>query len=383
MIVKGLCISDIHFGVGADERIYNELSIVKDYIQKNDLNVIHINGDFFDRKLSFNEPAALLAMQFFYELRELCIKRKIKLRIVHGTLGHERHQTDMFKKFESKYLDMKIYDTVGEEELFPGFKVLYIPEEYPVDADEYYAPYKKKQYQAIMGHGMWDFVAVQSVIEAGDDTKHESCPVLKVKDWESAIPHGFAMFGHIHARHVYKKKFFYPGSFSSWDFTDISDKGFAVYSYDTEKKYYNVKMVNNKLCPTYGTVNVNKLGLDLTTCSVQDIQAAVAPLAEKYDFFRLDVDNLSLDKVEIIKLAYKNNGKIKIKKVEKKTSIFKESEERFNKWDYILKGVMPIEEVVLKYIKEEMSGNPAASMITIDTVKEALDIENKKEEDAA
>ena len=72
MIVRGLCLNDLHFGLPCSERIFNELSQVLDFIRKNDLDVIHINGDYFDRKLSFGEPAALMAMQFFYDLRELC-----------------------------------------------------------------------------------------------------------------------------------------------------------------------------------------------------------------------------------------------------------------------------------------------------------------------
>jgi len=380
MIVKGLCISDIHFGVGPDARIYDELSIVKDFISKNKLDVIHINGDFFDRKLSFGEPAALLAMQFFYELRELCIKNKIKLRIIHGTLGHERNQTEMFKRFESRYLDMKIINNVSEEELFPNFKVLYMPEEYPVNADEYYGEYKKKTYNAIFGHGMWEFAAVKSLIEKGDYSAHETCPVLKIADWEPTIPHGFAMFGHIHKRIVYRHKFYYPGAFSAWDFTDISERGFAYYTYDTEKQYYNIRLVNNLLCPKYGTIDVSKLGLDLNTCSVNDIKEAIAPLADKYDNFRLDLDNISLDKAEIIKLAYKNDPKIKIKKVEQKTSILHENSDEFNKWDYILKGTMEIEDVILKFIKEELKDNPVSETITIDDIKKAIGSEEDKDE---
>jgi len=376
MVVKGLCISDLHFGVGVDQRLYDELSIVKEFISKNEINVIHINGDFFDRKLSFGEPAALLAMQFFYELREICIKRKIKLRIIHGTMGHERNQTEMFKRFESKYLDMKIFNTVEEEELFPNFKVLYIPEEYPVDADEFYAPYKKKKYNALFGHGMWDFVAMQSNIEAGDNTSHESCPVLKTSEWEKCIPHGFAIFGHIHARHVFHKKFFYPGSFTAWNFTDISDKGFAYYTYDTEKQFYNVKLINNLRCPTYGTIDITELGLDLDKCSVTDIQEAVAPIAAKFDNFRIDLDKLSLDKIEIIKLAYKNDPKIKIKKIESKVNLLKESDNSFAKWDYILKGTMPIDEVIYKYIKEELVNNPKSETITLEEIREAIKEEN-------
>lgn len=372
MIVKGLCISDIHFGLPQSQRFYDELSIVKDYIAKNKLDVIFINGDYFDRKLSFNEPAALIAMQFFYELRELCIKKKIKLRLIHGTLSHERNQIEMFNKFASPYLDMKIFNTVTEEELFPGFNVLYVPEEYPVNAEEYYREARSKEYSAMMMHCMWDFIAIDSMLEQANRTDFQTAPIFIYEEWKNCIKHGFAACGHIHKRHIYKKKIFYPGSFSSWDFTDISERGFLTFSYDTEKKYYNVQFVDNTLCPTFGTIKSSDLGLNLNECSVEDIKSAIEPLSEQYDYFRLDIVDMPSDKLELVKRMYKDNPKIKLKIEEKKSYVTTTKDDKFAKYEYIFKNTLPVEEVVARFIKEELSEMEGAENITPEQIKDII-----------
>ena len=369
MVVKGLCLNDLHFGLPCSERIFNELSQVLDFIRKNDLDVIHINGDYFDRKLSFGEPAALMAMKFFYDLRELCIKKKIKLRIIHGTMGHERGQTEMFRRFASKYLDMKIFNEVSEEELFPGFNVLYVPEEYPVNAEEYYRPYREKVYNAIFMHCMWDFIAMNSNIEEGDRTDMQTAPVFKYNEWAQTIPHGMAICGHIHARHVYKKKIFYPGSFSAWNFSDISEKGFTYYTYDTEKQFYKVSFINNTMCPTYGIISANELGLDLEKASVEEIMNATKALADKYDYSRLDIESLPLDTLELLKRAYKEDPKIKLGIKKNKNHLLIESNNNeFDKYSYILNGDMSIVDVILRFIKEDLSSHEGADKITKDDI---------------
>lgn len=377
MIVKGLCISDLHFGISCSKRLLEELSIVKDYIEKHDLDVIHINGDFFDRNLSVNEPGAILGMQFFFDIRNLCIRKKIKLRVVHGTDGHERQQTEMFKSFSSNHLDMKIFNTVTDEELFPGFRVLYMPEEYPLDANEYYKEWKTKEYNAIMGHGMWDFVAVQSVIEQGDRTNVKTCPVLKYDEWAPTIPHGMAIFGHIHARQVYKKKIYYPGSFTAWDFCDISDKGFAVYTYDTEKKYYNVNLITNQRSPKYLVKKLNKLGLDLEHLDFDELKRIVKEEASKVDFFRLEVDAVPLEAQEVLKKLFKDESNISVKfNTPKKTLEHTRTDDIYTKYDYLFNDTLKIEDNIMRYIKENMIGHDNADKITVEMIRELLDIPN-------
>ena len=230
-----------------------------------------------------------------------------------------------------------------------------------------------------MMHGMWDFLAMKSMIEEANRTDFQTAPIFKWEDWKQTVPHGIIMCGHIHSRHVYKNHIFYPGSFSAWDFTDISEKGFAYYTYDTEKKFYRVKFINNTKCPTYGTITLNDLGLDLNECSIEDFQEAVKLESEKYDNFRIDIDTdkMPLEKTELIKKIYKDNPKIKVKILEKKILLLEEDKDKYSKYEYIFKNTLPIEEVIYKYINEEMSNIEGHDKITVDQIKEIITVDEE------
>ena len=179
----------------------------------------------------------------------------------------------------------------------------------------------------------------------------QTAPVLKYNEWAQTITHGMAICGHIHARHVYKKKIFYPGSFSAWNFSDISEKGFTYYTYDTEKQFYKVSFINNTMCPTYGIISANELGLDLEKASVEDIMNATKALADKYDYSRLDIETL--------KLGIKKN---------KNHLLIESNNNEFDKYSYILNGDMSIVDVILRFIKEDLSSHEGADKITKDDI---------------
>ena len=52
MKYKGVMIADIHFGALPVERLYNELEIFLDFIEKKSLDFIVILGDWFDKKIN-------------------------------------------------------------------------------------------------------------------------------------------------------------------------------------------------------------------------------------------------------------------------------------------------------------------------------------------
>ena len=92
-IIKGVNIQDLHFGHRDTERMYNELSIVKEYLLNNEVHILNINGDYFDRKLTASEPAIFYAVTFFSELVDICKEKNIKLRVLQGTRSHDLNQT--------------------------------------------------------------------------------------------------------------------------------------------------------------------------------------------------------------------------------------------------------------------------------------------------
>jgi DNA repair exonuclease SbcCD nuclease subunit len=373
-IVKGVNIQDLHFGHKDTERMYNELSIVREYLLNNEVHILNINGDYFDRKLTASEPATLYAVNFFSELVEICKEKNIRMRVLQGTRSHDLNQiSTLFQHYlNDPDLDLRFIHTVEEEQLL-GLDVLYIPEEYPEDSEEYYGEFKKREYSMINGHGTWDFVAFENQIEHGAQTNTLSAPIFMYSEWKDAVKNGFISFGHIHGRNQYGQKIFYSGSFTRWNYVEPSDKGFITWWYDTDKKTYKVEFVDNALAPSFEAISVKSIfeGKDLAKLSLEEVSLALNLAIERYDNVRIDLSGLSEEKIKILKKSLSDNPKVKTE-VRQKKALLKESAEPaiYEKYSYILKRELPLNETVKKFVKEEFEQE-----ITLDKINELLKAE--------
>lgn len=347
--------------------MYNELSLFKDFIKNNEINLIVINGDYFDKKLSIGDPESFYAFSFFKELVDIVREKGIILRIIQGTRSHDLNQLQAFKAYENDTtVNFKIIETVSTEDLL-GLHILYIPEEYPENVDEYYEEYKKEKYNIGFAHGTFDFVAPPGSIEISNRSTHSS-PVLFWKDWEDSFEKGFISSGHIHGRNVYANKIYYPGSYTRWSYGERSEKGFTYFEYNLDNETYNVKFINNTLAPKYDVVAVS----DITVINedVETFQKALDEMVEKTDNLRIDLAGLPEDKIKILKEYYKNNPKVKIEVKDSKKVMLKESVEtkskEFEKWHYITKRMLPLNETIKRYCKEELDKD--ISIETIDSI---------------
>jgi hypothetical protein len=373
MIVKGLVIKDLHFGHKRTEQMYSELQIVKDYLNSNEIHILNINGDYFDRKLVGTEPAIFFAVSFFSELVDICKKKNIKIRIIQGTRSHELNQlTTMFQHYLfDPSIDMKIFYEVSEENLY-NLNFLYVPEEYPEDGIEYYKTYKTKHYNVMHGHGTWDFVHFSTMIENEEEPIKpgtHAAPVFVYDEWKNAIEGGLAIFGHIHKRQSHKNVF-YGGSFTAWGYGDRSEKGFTTYEVDNETGKWKFDYHNNEKAPRYDVTTVKTLfsDRDLKDVTIEEIQKVINEEVSKTDNLRVDLAGLSEDKIEIFKKAFKENPKIKIE-VKKKKALLKESNEQaiYEKYGYILNRELPLDETVKRFISEEYK-----TEMTLEKIKELL-----------
>ena len=370
-IIKGVNIQDLHFGHKDTERMYNELSIVKEYLLHNEVHILNINGDYFDRKLTASEPAIFYAVNFFSELVDICKEKNIKLRVLQGTRSHDLNQTStLFQHYlNDPDLDLRFIQTVEDEHIL-GLDVLYVPEEYPENAEEYYGEFKKKEYSMINGHGTWDFVAFDNQIEHGNQTNTLSAPIFVYSEWKDAVKNGFISFGHIHGRNQYGQKIFYSGSFTRWNYVEPSEKGFITWWYDTDKKTYKVEFVDNKLAPSFEAISVKSLfeGQDLSKLSLEEVSLALNLAVERYDNVRIDLSGLSEEKIKILKKSLSENPKVKTE-VRQKKALLKENAEPaiYEKYSYILKRELPINETIKKFVKEEFEQE-----ITLEKINELL-----------
>ncbi len=371
MLVKGVTIQDLHFGHKNTDKMYAELAQVKDFLNNNEVHILNINGDYFDRKLVGTEPAMFYAVTFFSELVEICKEKNIKLRALQGTRSHELNQlSTMFQHYLSDpELDFKIVLTVEKEEIL-GLNVLYVPEEYPENVAEYYSEYMSGNYNIIHGHGTWDFAAFENQIEEAEKTGTHVAPVFMYPDWEASIKKGFAIFGHIHKRQNYKNVY-YSGSFTRWGYGDRSDKGFVYYEVDTETKKWVFKYIDNTQAPRYDVISVKEIfkGRDLEKLSFDEIKLALDTVIGESENIRIDLAGLTEDKIKVFRKSLQENSNVKVEVREKKSELLKESTEPaiYEKYKYILERQLPIDETIKRFMLEEYQTD-----VSLDKIRDIL-----------
>ena len=225
---RGLVLADLHFGaIDSDEmRIELRTNLLNVMENRCYYDFIIIAGDYWDKKIFLNDRATDNGLWLMNKLTQFtkCI------RIVYGTESHEVDQYHIFSIFETmKGLDFKIIKTVCEEELLPGMNVLYLPEEYIKDKDEYYEEYfsKKKRYHYIFGHGViaeaMTMIKRESKKE-GKETRLKPA-VFTTADFKKCC-RGEVYFGHYHVHTVIQDNIHYVGSFTRWIHGEEEPKGY-------------------------------------------------------------------------------------------------------------------------------------------------------------
>jgi hypothetical protein len=260
-----IAFGDIHFKEEADFLKYQLDEIFIKYVleNKDDIFLIECTGDYFDKRLKSDSSGYILALQFFYELYQICMENKIYFRMIKGTQTHCNFQQNVFKMYENKYF--KQFNSVCEEEI-EDLKILHIPENYMDNFREYYKNeiFDKEDdyYDLIFFHGLIKSQSfINSVIES--EKPYKSQPIWDEEDL-IRICKGVIFGGHIHCRADYKYKIFYTGSFTRHGFGEEEDKGFISCYYDS-KDYssYNVEYINNHLAPKYISIDIEKESVNI------------------------------------------------------------------------------------------------------------------------
>lgn len=253
-------LADLHWNAVSPEKMYHQLQdIFLTYIKKHPVNMVVIAGDYYDSIISLNSKSAKLSMLFMTNLMNVAKETGVQwIRIIKGTSSHDNNQLENLKVFENDdQIDFKIYSSVTDEEIH-GYRILFLPEEYMKDIEEFYADYLEKTYDIIFGHGMFketSFVA----------SKQESAVTLSKapvfnSDRMISICNGPILFGHIHTKCTIKKNIQYIGSFSRWVYGEEEPKGFFITEFGDDHTWKNT-FVENTEAERYDTVvvtNVNK-----------------------------------------------------------------------------------------------------------------------------
>ena len=339
-------ISEIHIGKKDDMKLKEELEIFFDYLKDTeDIDMITISGDLFDRVLTANEYGTTLALEFIQRLIDLYIP-EIAIRIIKGTRSHDFNQLDILKVFKEKAgSHFKIIEK-NEVEVFNGYKILYLPEEYPTDYDDFYKEnllgVEDKVYDFIIGHGMIDFIAFTGYEDDSENRVHGT-PTHKADDL-IRVTKGPIIFGHIHEKQEYKDKIYYTGSYSRYSFDTPSEKGFMVFDIDDDDpSKFKMTFIENTKAPTYAVLDIDKLNLE----GVDDHVKYIKELSDKYDFVKIKTGNKA--NLDIARALTEKDSSIKVQSVNKEKETIKVDP----KYEYILKKELPLNETIRKFMNEE------------------------------
>ena len=281
-----LVVGDIHFGYYPPELLYKEFNLILDSIDKYKPNCVVIAGDYYDNRLSMASAHSVYSIKAFSNLLKKCEEYNIKLRQIKGTNSHdpENQLKNLAQIANSSICDYKLFLTVDEEELFPGIKVLYIPEEYMDDKDSYYSSYFKNQYQGIFGHGMFEETNFSSNNKFKSMRKY---PIFNSKDMEE-ICEGPIVFGHIHTPQRIRNRIQYTGSLVRSRFGEEESKGIYLTTFDTETKETEFLFIENEITMRYDTIEIKS-----------DNQVFSMMINEQISYFKKLIDNYKRDYLRI------------------------------------------------------------------------------------
>ena len=350
MKYNGIVIADVHVGAFDINKLNNEYQkIFIDYIKTLDsLDFLIIDGDFFDRKFYLNDKESVMAYHMLQSLFDVCKPLKTKIRIVYGTESHECNQYDVLSIMDL-YDDIKVIKSAQSEELLPDLNVLYLPEEYMDNKDEFYKELFSDTYDYVFGHGIIREAMTKAVasMKAKGEDKRKKVPIFSSKEL-SDICTGEVYFGHYHINSEMDGNVYYVGSFSRWEFGQEERKGFYKLSCNTEKKRYKSEFIENTLADKFVTISygynssifdsgdVDNVALESTLSNID--KQIDNKIFEHVRFeFNIPSDCSKPEGlIQYVKERYKFNDNVKVnfvngygedKKAKKKETIKKENDE--------------------------------------------------------
>ena len=223
-----LLLSDLH--IGSIKNIAYVYNTIIDIIDKeciyNKVDAVIFLGDYFHQLLKCNSEYTILALNVMNYLMRVAKTKRFKVRMIYGTESHDCEQYCLFSFFEqSPDFDFKVVLTAQSEELFPGYKVLYLPEEHVYDKKTYYEKLLSKNYDYIFGHGMIEEGMPVAKFNSSNSTERK-VPVFKAGELASISK--ICVFGHYHIYTNIGNGVYYVGSLFRNAFGEENPKGYGI-----------------------------------------------------------------------------------------------------------------------------------------------------------
>lgn len=267
--LRWLAISDIHFGashVAPKDEYYRLTQVITPYLDKIDL--LSINGDYYDNALLLDHDAATYGMAFLFELIKAAKKFGFAIRIIRGTYTHDRDQLNSIARIANREkIDFAYYTGVAVDTV-KEYSFLYLPDNLPIPALEVMDDLPRiidspdGKVDCIIGHGYCEHV-LPAMLSAG---KHVDC--FNADRLLSATRCG-VVFGHVHTPSIYKKRVCYTGSFDRLCHGEEEAKG-CLYLTVGPNDQFVVEGVNNPYATPHITVYLTKETVEECIAEVKD-----------------------------------------------------------------------------------------------------------------
>lgn len=342
-------ISDIHWGCINPKEQLKSLEFIFIFLEesiKNNLKIdlIVLDGDYFDAKLSLNGEETIYGFSWFYRLHKICKENNIKLRVVQGTMDHDNYQLENLTGLQDEDGLFKVFLHTELEETLPDLLCCYCPDEM-IETSEYESQYMDliMQLKDIgFFHGSFDIV-FGDLLEYKPEILKKNNVIYNYKLWSDQIK-GPLIAGHWHDGKQYEE-LYYCGSPFRWAFNEDNPKGFLFLQYDTDDSSYYIQKIINPFCGEYITyevyTNLYNTKEDYVKI-IDDVQAILKDLT-RIDKMRIVVyinddkpeNDIFLSSLRQQIINYKNckitiKNKVKDKKKKEKIKERKDEEDKYN-----------------------------------------------------
>lgn len=370
--LRHINISDLHIGSHKDPSEYeSELVNIIDYIDsiRDEINVLTIAGDLFDRVFPANHKAIKMVVDFVQSLYVRAQTYKFLIFIIKGTESHDSSQLDILKGLETEgvlYIikDVQFFDIAG-------LTFRFIPEYYSKSYEELYNKAFTTKTDVTVYHG-----GIEGAVYylKNDLTSQDinQAQIVRINDLTETTGL-YTVCGHIHNRTYVRKNIWYTGSYTSHSFSDAgSEKGFDDITINLETGEYECKFIKNKRAKRYTIIDATDVFKNNPLSKIKGYFASIKLDMTSNDVIRIDIDANRLsdeeyDNMDLIVSMYKVHFKFNISRqiVETKAS----TDNIINDAEYVLNPKISIYEKIQKLIEEEYECE-----MDLSTIKDLLDI---------
>lgn len=338
-------IADLHGITHPNPKVFYELelSFILEYIKYNEVHLLTFSGDTFHKLFTGDSEELKYMILFFKELATLCKEKNILLRIIRGTLSHEKDQLNLLK-FCLNMCDCRfIEENVEYEHLDNGLIVRYIPEPYG-DHILFNESIKEELAHITVFHGT--IMGVEYHIDKAYKPSDKGSILIDPKLLNDYTEF-YTIGGHFHNRGKY-----YTGSYSSNTFEDANEKkGFDIFKIDSSK-IENIFITN----PNHRKFIIKDFTKDILTKHIDTIKKDISLMFGKlgvYDKLRLDIDitNLETKKINEIHLLQNTFKEIHFKLIRN----IKEDESSLRKKEEVYEDIFKkdIKEIIFTTYKNK------------------------------